>query len=205
MDTDKNLLDTIYNLKKIRENYEPIFYLARKAYDGKYFVVWDKYQKQIIDKPVVSKLYGLQELPEIAKQADDVENFLSSTSYIFTVVPKLLSSADDVKQTIYLSLLAKELYDRFKLTQQISSMIKNALYDNTSFVEVAVTDDESFVKLRTYDAFDILFDYKKQNWDDVKFVVKVIKKKIRDVKGSSLYTLPKDISTGDPTFFGWKD
>jgi len=205
MDEDKNLLDTIYYLKKQRENYEPIFYLSRKAYDGKYFVVWDRTARQIIDKPVINKLYGLQELPEIAKQADDVENFLSSSSYIFTVVPKLLSSSDDVKQTVYLSLLAKELYERFKLTQQISAMIKNSLYDNTSFVEVAVNDDKSFVQLRTYDAFDILFDYKKQNWDDVKFVVKVVKKKTKDVENSGLYTLPKDVSSGDPTFFGWKD
>ena len=202
---EKDLLETIYYLKKQRENYEPIFYLSRKAYDGKYFVVWNKISKQIEDKPIVNKLYGLQELPEIAKQADDVENFLISSSYIFTVVPKLLSQGDDVKQTIYLSLLAKELYERFKLSQQISVMVKNALFDNTSFVEVAVNDDESFVELRTYDAFDILFDYKKQNWDDVKFVVKVIKKRIKDIKNSNLYTLPENVSSGDPTFFGWKD
>jgi hypothetical protein len=202
---EKELLETIYYLKKQRENYEPIFYLSRKAYDGKYFVVWDRSSRQIVDKPVINKLYSIQELPEIAKQADDVENFLISSSYIFTVVPKFLSQGEDVKQTIYLSLLAKELYDRFRLSQQISIMVKNALFDNTSFVEVAVNDDESFVQLRTYDAFDILFDYKKQNWDDVKFVVKVIKKKIRDVQNSSLYTLPKNITSGDPTFFGWKD
>jgi len=202
---EKDLLETIYYLKKQRENYEPIFYLSRKAYDGKYFVVWNRVSKQIEDKPIVNKLYGLQELPEVAKQADDVENFLISSSYIFTVVPKLLSQGDDVKQTIYLSLLAKELYERFKLSQQISVMVKNALFDNTSFVEVAVNDDESFVELRTYDAFDILFDYKKQNWDDVKFVVKVIKKRIKDIKNSNLYTLPENVSSGDPTFFGWKD
>jgi len=202
---EKELLDAIYYLKKMRENYEPIFYLSRKAYDGKYFVVWDRVSRQIIDKPITNKLYGIQELPEIAKQADDVENFLTSTSYIFTVIPKLLSSADDVKQSVYLSLLAKEIYDRFKLTQQISAMIKNALFDNTSFVEIAVNDDNDFVQLRTYDAFDVLFDYKKQNWDDVKFVVKVVKKKIKDIQRSSLYKLPEDISSGDPTFFGWKD
>jgi len=202
---EKDLLETIYYLKKQRENYEPIFYLSRKAYDGKYFVVWNRVSKQIEDKPIVNKLYGLQELPEVAKQADDVENFLISSSYIFTVIPKLLSRGDDVKQTIYLSLLAKELYERFKLSQQISVMVKNALFDNTSFVEVAVNDDENFVELRTYDAFDILFDYKKQNWDDVKFVVKVIKKRIKDIKNSNLYTLPENVSSGDPTFFGWKD
>ena len=71
---DKELLDRIYAFKRMRENYEPLSYLSRRAYEGKHFMYWDKSDKRLAEYP--NKKAVFNQLPEVAKQTDAFENFL---------------------------------------------------------------------------------------------------------------------------------
>jgi len=197
----KELLDIIYEYKKIRENHEPIGYLSRRAYEGNHFVRWNKELQKIVSDAPVRKINAL---PEIATQVDQFQNFLLSTNFIFTVVPKLLSDDQGVNASMYLSLLARDDYERLRMNNKIAQLIKYALFDNVSFAEVSLNENGDDADVKIWDMFEILFDPTIRDWSKQKLVVKVIRKKINDLKNSKLYTLPKNYSSGE-TFFSWKD
>ena len=199
----KELLDRIYDYKKLREAHEPIMYLSRKAYEGKHFVGWDRNLNQIVETPRTKRSFPM-ELPETANQVDRFENFMLSTNYTFTVIPKFLSDDDGLKQSMFLSLLAQDYYKKFKMQNKLASMIKDGCHDNIAFAETSINDKKDDVVLRIWDAFDILFDTKVKDWEEQTLVIKVVRKKKEDIKYSRLYTMPTSPDSGD-VFFSWKD
>src|SRR3990167_1163422 len=203
--TNKDLLTQIYRFKKMRENYEPLFYLARKAYEGKHFVAWDREQRTLTEtslKPVT-----FNQLPEVAKQADSYENFLLSTDFIFTVVPQRLSDDQALKDSMGLSLLAKNYYDKLKDSTIFGDYINSALKDNVSFIEVAQNAARDDVEYRQFDGFDILFNPLVKDWDKQTLVVKVVRKTKTQLTNSKLYKLPilGQVSSVSTEFISWKD
>lgn len=201
---NQSLLDMIYSLKKIRENYEPMFYLSRKAYEGKHFVAWNKNLQSITEIPTSRTI--INQLPEVSKQADSFENFLLSTNYTFTLIPTRLSDDKSVKDSMNLSLLAQDYHKKIIDTTVMSDYIHWALHDNVSFLEISPNDEGTDVEYRVFDGFDILFNPRIRDWEKQPLVVKVIKKTKTQLQNSKIYKYPGDISSvsGSP-FFSWKD
>jgi len=195
-----SLLSYINEYRKLREPHEPIGFLSRKSYEGQHFVYWSRELRRIISKEPAKNLYGL---PECATQVDKFENFILSTNFSFTLVPKLLSDEAALKASMYLGILARDDYKKLKKTNKLSNLVKFALFDNISFAEVAVNEKGNDVDVKVWDMYEILFDPRVRDWENQKLVVKVIKKKKEDLIKSKLYNLPKKISSGDYTT--WKD
>jgi len=195
-----SLLSYINEYRKLREPHEPIGFLSRKSYEGQHFVYWSRELRRIISKEPAKNLYGL---PECATQVDKFENFILSTNFSFTLVPKLLSDEAALKASMYLGILARDDYKKLKKTNKLSNLVKFALFDNISFAEVAVNEKGNDVDVKVWDMYEILFDPRVRDWENQKLVVKVIKKKKEDLIKSKLYNLPKKIASGDYTT--WKD
>jgi len=195
-----SLLSYINEYRKLREPHEPIGFLSRKSYEGQHFVYWSRELRRIISKEPAKNLYGL---PECATQVDKFENFILSTNFSFTLVPKLLSDEAALKASMYLGILARDDYKKLKKTNKLSNLVKFALFDNISFAEVAVNEKGNDVDVKVWDMYEILFDPRIRDWENQKLVVKVIKKKKEDLIKSKLYNLPKKIASGDYTT--WKD
>lgn len=200
----QELLDLIYDYKRMRENFEPMSYMSRKAYEGNHFVYWDKELKKISTLPIKQAASMFNELPEISTQTDKFENFLLSTNFTFTVKPKLLSDQEAGDISIMLSSLARDYYSKWKVKKKQSNLIKNALYDNVSFIETAINDAGDDVEVRIWDFFDILFNPSIKDWDKQRVIIKVSRKNKNDIKNSKLYTMPDNPNSGD-LFFSWKD
>ena len=195
-----SLLSYINEYRKLREPHEPIGFLSRKSYEGQHFVYWSRELRRIISKEPAKNLYGL---PECATQVDKFENFILSTNFSFTLVPKLLSDEAALKASMYLGILARDDYKKLKKTNKLSNLVKFALFDNISFAEVAVNEKGNDVDVKVWDMYEILFDPRVRDWENQKLVVKVIKKKKEDLIKSKLYNLPQKIASGDYTT--WKD
>ena len=195
-----SLLSYINEYRKLREPHEPIGFLSRKSYEGQHFVYWSRELRRIISKEPAKNLYGL---PECATQVDKFENFILSTNFSFTLVPKLLSDEAALKASMYLGILARDDYKKLKKTNKLSNLVKFALFDNISFAEVAVNEKGNDVDVKIWDMYEILFDPRVRDWENQKLVVKVIKKKKEDLIKSKLYNLPQKIASGDYTT--WKD
>jgi hypothetical protein len=195
-----SLLSYINEYRKLREPHEPVGFLSRKSYEGQHFVYWSRDLRRIISKEPARNLYGL---PECANQVDKFENFILSTNFSFTLVPKLLSDEAALKASMYLGILARDDYKKLKKTNKLSNLIKFALFDNISFAEVAVNEKANDVDVKVWDMYEILFDPRIRDWENQKLVVKVIRKKKEDLIKSKLYNLPQRISSGDYTT--WKD
>ncbi len=198
-----NLLDVIYSYKKMREYYEPHSYLARRAYEGKHFVYWDNAQRNIQELPIKKQFFN--QLPELAKQTDSFENFLLSTDFIFTITPKLLSEDESVRDSQYLSILAEDFYNKLRDSTIFADFIHYSLLDNVSFIEVYPDVNNKTVGYRKFDFFDIIFN-PLLSWEEQRLVVKVVRKKISELKESGLYTIPEDYQpVGGTNFLTWKD
>lgn len=169
-----SLLSYINEYRKLREPHEPIGFLSRKSYEGQHFVYWSRELRRIISKEPAKNLYGL---PECATQVDKFENFILSTNFSFTLVPKLLSDEAALKASMYLGILARDDYKKLKKTNKLSNLVKFALFDNISFAEVAVNEKGNDVDVKVWDMYEILFDPRIRDWENQKLVVKVIKKK----------------------------
>ena len=195
-----SLLSYINEYRKLREPHEPIGFLSRKSYEGQHFVYWSRELRRIISKEPAKNLYGL---PECATQVDKFENFILSTNFSFTLIPKLLSDEAALKASMYLGILARDDYKKLKKTNKLSNLVKFALFDNISFAEVAVNEKGNDVDVKVWDMYEILFDPRVRDWENQKLVVKVIKKKKEDLIKSKLYNLPQKIASGDYTT--WKD
>jgi len=195
-----SLLSYINEYRKLREPHEPVGFLSRKSYEGQHFVYWSRELRRIISKEPAKNLYGL---PECATQVDKFENFILSTNFSFTLVPKLLSDEAALKASMYLGILARDDYKKLKKTNKLSNLVKFALFDNISFAEVAVNEKGNDVDVKVWDMYEILFDPRIRDWENQKLVVKVIKKKKDDLIKSKLYNLPQKIASGDYTT--WKD
>lgn len=201
---DTVLLDRLYALKRMREAYEPMFYLSRKAYEGKHFVYWNKQEQRLAEIPVKKSVFN--QLPETAKQVDSFENFFLSNEFTFTVVPKLLSDEEATNDAMMLSLLAADYFKRLKENPIFADYIHNALLDNVSFLEVTPNDQKNDVAIRNFDGFDILFNPLIKDWGAQRLVAKVVKRRISDLQSSSLYKLPtKYNGAGGANFLSWKD
>ena len=201
--TNTTLLDVIYSYKKMRESYEPHSYLSRRAYEGKHFVYWNNSLKNIQELPMKKTFFN--QLPELAKQTDSFENFLLSTDFIFTITPKLLSEDESVRDSQYLSILAKEFYDKLKGSTIFSDFIHFALIDNVSFLEVYPDMINKTVGYRKFDFFDIIFN-PLLSWEEQRLVVKVVRKKVSELRKSKLYTIPEGYQpVGGSNFLNWKD
>jgi len=201
---DTRLLDIIYSLKKVRENYEPMFYLSRKAYEGKHFVAWNRSLQTLTELPGNRSM--MNQLPEVAKQTDAFENFLLSTDFTFTLIPTKLSDDASLEDSMNLSLLAQDYYNKLKDSTILSDYIHFALLDNVSFIEVSPNDANTDVECRMFDGFDILFDPRIRDWGKQTLVVKVIRKTKTQLENSKLYNISKGVSSVSGTpFFSWKD
>lgn len=202
-DQDKGLLDKIYDLKKMREPFEPDMYMARKAYDGEHFMVWNKELQKLA--PIHKQSKTFNQLPELSKQIDSFQNFLLSTNFTFTVAPTLLSDDNALKDSVYLSVLAQESYKKLKESTIFQDYIHFALLDNTSYIEVTPNDKKDDVKYKVWDGFDILYDLRIRDWNEQKFIVKVVRKNKKDLKKSKLYSVGgANLATGT-MFFSYKD
>lgn len=200
---DQSLLDKVYDLKKQREPFEPDMYMARKAYDGEHFMVWNRELQKLA--PIHKQSKTFNQLPELSKQVDSFQNFLLSTNFTFTVVPTLLSDDDALKDSLYLSVLAQESYKKLKESTIFQDYIHYALLDNTSYIEVTPDDQKKDVKYKVWDGFDILYDLRVRDWNEQKLVVKVVRKNKKDLKDSDLYKVNgQNLATGT-MFFSYKD
>lgn len=203
--TNKQLLDMVYSLKRIRETSEPVFYMSRKAYEGKHFVVWNRDAKQLTELPVKKNIFN--PVPELSKQVDSFENFLLSTNFTFTVVPEKLSDDKGVEDSMALSLLAQDKHKQLRDSTIFSDYVHFALLDNVSFLEITPNDKKTDVEYKVFDGFDVLFNPRIKDWDKQPLVVKVVRTTEERVRKSKLYkNLPNNISTVATTnFFSWKD
>lgn len=201
---DKDLLDLVYHYKRLREQSEWRFYLARKGYEGDHFVMWDKNAGQITNMPNVNKAY-MNQIPEVSKQVDAYTNFLLSTSYTFTLIPTSLSDENAVKDAMYLSLLAHDYWKQLKEKTTYQNFVHYALLDNVSFIEVTPNDSNTDVEYKQFDAFDILFNPKIKDWSKQRLVIKVVKKNKNDLAASKLYNINGIKLTSGSSMFSWKD
>ena len=157
----------------------------------------------VIELPMKKTFFN--QLPELAKQTDSFENFLLSTDFIFTITPKLLSEDESVRDSQYLSILAKEFYDKLKGSTIFSDFIHFALIDNVSFLEVYPDMINKTVGYRKFDFFDIIFN-PLLSWEEQRLVVKVVRKKVSELRKSKLYTIPEGYQpVGGSNFLNWKD
>ena len=201
---NKDLLSLIYSYKQMRENYEPLSYLSRRAYEGKHFIFWDRDQRQIQEIPIKKTFFN--QMPEVSKQCDSFENFLLSTDFVFTITPKLLSDDTSTRDSTYLSILAKDFYDKLKSSTVFADFVHYAILDNVSFIEVYPDMVNNTVGYRQFDFFDIVFNPMIKNWDEQRLVVKVVRRKVAELKSSKLYHLPDDYQPmGGSDFLSWKD
>lgn len=198
----KDFIEYINYFKKLRETHEPVGYLSRKAYEGYHFVYWNRVLGRLVNLPPSRNIFNL---PEISTQADKFENFLLSTNFTFTVVPKLLSDKEAVNSAMYLGILAREDYKNLQIQNKLSQLIKYALFDNVSFFEVSLNDKRNDAEVKVWDMYDILFDSRIRDWSKQKLVIKVIKKKIEEIKSSPLYQPPSKIYSGGDVIQSWKD
>lgn len=202
-DKDQGLLDKIYDLKKMREPFEPDMYQARKAYDGEHFMVWNRELQKLA--PIHRNSKTFNQLPEMSKQIDSFQNFLLSTNFTFTVAPTLLSDDNALHDSLYLSILAQESYKKLKSSTIFQDYIHYALLDNTSYIEVTPDDKKQDVKYKVWDGFDLLYDLRIRDWNEQKFLVKVVRKNKKDLKKSKLYSVGGiNLATGT-MFFSYKD
>jgi hypothetical protein len=202
-DQDQSLLDRIYDLRKMREPFEPDMYMARKAYDGEHFMVWSKELQKLA--PIHKNSKTFNQLPEMSKQIDSFQNFLLSTNFTFTVAPTLLSDDNALNDSVYLSVLAQESYKKLKESTIFQDFIHYALLDNTSYIEVTPDDKKKDVKYKVWDGFDILYDLRVRDWNEQKFIVKVVRKNKKDLKKSKLYSVGGNNLASGTMFFSYKD
>lgn len=200
---DTRLLDRIYHLRRMRQEYEPMFYMARQAYEGKHFVYWSKETQRLSEVPQKKSVFN--QIPEVSKQVDAYENFLLGTDFTFTVVPKILGDGDALHDSQMLSLLAADYYKKIRNNTIFSDYIHYALLDNVSFLEVTPNDQKNDVDIRSFDGFDILFNPLISDWNKQPLVVKVVKKDVNELKKSKLYNVSADYTGGGSGFFSWKD
>lgn len=198
----KKFIEYIDYFKKLRESHEPIGYLSRKAYEGYHFVYWNRELGRLVSLPPSKNIFNL---PEISTQADKFENFLLSTNFTFTVVPRLLSDKEGTNAAMYLGILARDDYKKLQIQNKLSQLIKYALFDNISFFEVSLNDRQDDAEVKVWDMYDILFDSRIRDWSKQKLVIKVVKKKIDEIKSSGLYTSPSKIYTDAGVIQTWKD
>lgn len=200
---DTTLLKRIENMYKMRENFDPMFYLARRAYEGKHFVFWNRQLQKITEIPMRKSIYN--QLPEISKQTDNLTNYLLGQELSFFIAPTKLSDEKAVNDSVNLSLLARDFYDQLRETTIFADYVHFAVLDNVSFIEVG-SDDDKTIKYKQFEAFDIIFNPLIKNWADQKLVIKVIKKKKDEVMDSPLYTFNKEMPSGDANLYlGWKE
>jgi hypothetical protein len=201
---DRDLLSILYNFKMMRENYEPMGYLSRRAYEGKHFVYWSREQQKIQEIPIKKQFFN--QMPEVSKQTDAMENFIIATQFVFTVVPKLLSETSSVRDSMYLSLLAREYYKKFADSTVAADFVHNSLLDNVGFVETYGDVVNKTVGYRAFDMYDILYNPMVHNWDEQTIVAKVVRRKIPELRASKLYHVPEGYSPiSGSEFLTWKD
>lgn len=201
---DKELLDQIYYFKRMRQNYEPMSYLSRRAYEGKHFTYWNKTSQKIVETPQKKTFFN--QLPEVAKQTDAFENFLVSNQFVFTVVPKQLSDDDALSASMKLSLLAEDYYKKLQSSTIYADLVHYAIMDNVSFIEISPNDQKDNVEYKMWDFFDILFNPTIKDWNKQKQVFKIVRRKLSDLKQSKLYNLPPNYKGGGAGGFqSWKD
>ena len=92
-----------------------------------------------------------------------------------------------------------DMYDKLKMNQKVKEAVTFGLIYGIGIFQYG-WDSDNGMWIETLDPFDTYFDPVATSLDDSRYVVKVIRKALEDVKNNPLYKNTKDLKSGDRRF-----
>lgn len=192
----KIALTYISTLKNYRMGYEVDWYKDYFAYENNCFVGWNRNTKSLVTVPYKKTFFN--NLPEVKKQADSLENTLLTFIPKPVIYPENVNDQSQIEESRQLSRLCTLAYNDWNIANLFHEYIHLAIKYPVSFWEVSVKNimnpdtgkfEKTVVPLIS-DAFDWLFD-PRIPFESNPMIVKIVRKSMSEIKQYKEFKMPK--------------
>ena len=192
-------LQLFTSYQSIRFRYTRQWYINDNFFDGNHFIFFRK-STGTIDRVSPPKGTVYRSIPKASKQIEAIQNLVLANDPRWMIYPVADSSGkvDDVgmKSARRVAHYLVDKFDEQGMLLKTAEIVLYAFKAPYSVFEIA-HDEDKFVDVRTWDAYDIIFDTTVKDIEESPVVIKLVRRTPSDLKANDSYSNTETL-TVDP-------
>ena len=179
-----------------RAKYTRQWYINDNFFDGNHFVFFRK-STGTIDHVAPPKGSIFRSVPKASKQVEAIQNLVLANEPRWIVYPAPDQAGQVSKEALEGSRRSShylvDVFDEQGMLLKTAELVLYAFKQPYSAFEVA-DDPKKMVDIRSWDAYDIVFDTTVKDIEDAPVVIKLVRKTVTDLQSNTNYTNTENLS-----------